>query len=212
MKIAKDLMTPKPITVLSSETIRDIAHTFIEKNISSAPIETPLGEVLGVISELSLSRALLREYLGDEAVKNQIFNHQDLFSLATFVQEDTPIVDVVNSILTSPDHKVFVLNNQERLTGVISPKDILCFLNGEDSKFIDLKSELEEANKKVSELTKKISKLKNVSETYIDLYEDAPSMMHSVDENGVIIMANKKIHNVLGYSNGALIGLSLIHI
>lgn len=209
MLYASDLMTKDPIVVLSSDELKDVAKVFIDNNISSAPVENPFGEVLGVVTELNLGRAFLRHYMSSDVAKDRLAHHQELLIEPVFVNEDASIVDVMNEILKAPINRILVMNKMGRLSGVISPKDILYFLVGEQKKFVDLKKDLEKAQSRLKEMKLKIQNLAAIVETYQDLYEDAPTMMHSVDKNGKIIMANKKIHQVLGYKDGELIGKHL---
>lgn len=211
MKYAKDIMTKDLITVHSGDALRSIAHMFTKKGISSAPVENPLGETIGILTELNLARALLREHVGKEK-KELIYHHKDLLNEPDFVAMDASIIEVVNVLLKADSHRVYVVNNQERLTGVIAPVDILYFLNGEEKKFHDLVHELNEAQEKIQNMSTAIKTLKHATEVYKDLYEDAPIMMHSVDAVGNIIMANHKIHHILGYKEGELIGKTIFEL
>lgn len=209
MKLAKDLMTKNPTIVLSSDDLKQTSKLFVEKNISSAPVENPLGELLGVLTELNLARAFIRNYNVGNPIDNKITNNKDLLVQAISVYDDATIIDVLNEILNAPHHRVLVRNKAEAIVGIISPKDILSVLIGEQNKFNDLKIQLEESHQKLKMLDEKLNDLTEVAKKYHSLYSDAPMMMHSVDSKGNIIMANKMIHETLGYSEGELVGKSL---
>lgn len=211
MKTAEDIMTKEPITVLSGENLRVVSQMFTKNNISSAPVENPLGETVGILTELNLARAILREHVGQEK-KEIVYHHKDLLLQPAVVEYNSSIVEVVNVLLASENHRVYVTNAQGKIIGVISPVDLLYFLNGEEKKFHDLQKELHAAHEKITNLSTAITSLKQITEVYKDLYEDAPTMMHSVDSEGKIIMANKKIHEVLGYEDGELVNKSILEL
>lgn len=209
MKFAKDIMTKNPTVVLSSDDLRQTSKLFVDKNISSAPVENPMGEVLGVLTELNLARAFIRNYNVDNPINNKVTNNKDLLVEAISVYDDATIIDVLNEILNAPHHRVLVRNKSGELVGIIAPKDILSILLGEQNKFHDLKNQLEESHHNLKKLDEKLNDLKEVSKKYHSLYNDAPMMMHSVDSKGTILMANKMIHEILGYNEGELVGKSL---
>lgn len=202
-------MTKNPTVLLSSDELKKTSQLFVEKNISSAPVENPIGEVLGVLTELNLARAFIRNYNISDSTNNKITHNKEFLIEATFVYEDATIINVLNAVLKAPHHRVLVKNKADNLVGIISPKDILAILLGEQKRFHDIKKQLEESNKKLKDLDEKLSDLEQITEKYHSLYDDAPMMMHSLDPNGIIIMANKKIHIELGYDEGELLGKSL---
>ena len=59
MRTALDLMTPNLKTVASGDTLEDIIKLFLEQGITSSPVKNPLGETLGVFTELSLLKAFM---------------------------------------------------------------------------------------------------------------------------------------------------------
>ncbi len=212
MKVAKDMMTRKPISVLSSDSLNSVAKVFMDNQISTAPVENPLGQVMGVLTELSLTRALLRVHTGDSEL-DLVHHHNELLEPPYLIDSDASIIEVVNSMLNAPNHRIYVQNNMGNIIGIISPVDILFLLNGEEKRSQVLKNDLKSAHEKIVKMTSTIKSLTTATETYKELYDDAPVMMHSVNEKAVIIMANKKIHDVLGYDESELINkpMSLIY-
>lgn len=53
---AKDIMTPEPVCVEPSATIRELARIFEENEISGAPVVDAQGKVVGVVSKSDLIR------------------------------------------------------------------------------------------------------------------------------------------------------------
>ena len=53
---ARDVMTPKVVTVTANMKVREIANLMIERRISAVPVIDPSEHVVGVISEGDLIR------------------------------------------------------------------------------------------------------------------------------------------------------------
>lgn len=120
--------------------------------------------------------------------------------------EEEPIQSAFRMIVQSPNHRIFV-NQNGKLVGVLSPKDLLPFLAGgatEHQK--SLKDEFFEAQTKIKALVEELQLAKRNIVPYKKFFEDSPFMMHSSDFDGNILMANKILHFTLGYDYGELIG------
>ena len=59
-------------------------------------------------------------------------------------------------------------------------------------------------------MSAKVTGLNQVLSKYQKLYDDSPYSMHSVDEKGIVVLANKRLHEMLGYKHGELIGESVV--
>jgi PAS domain S-box-containing protein len=207
-KTAKDIMTPGPKYIASGEDLRAATQLFFENNIHYAPVLTPNKEVLGLLSEMGLVKASLKQYL-EPNLHDKVVHHKDVFEPAVFVEESASLDDVVKALFRSPCNRILVQNKQGALVGIIAPKDILSLVSGQQRKSTNLKDELEKTRTEAVQLTTKVTDLEQSLKVYRNIFEDSPYMMHSIDNNGKIIMANKRIHEVLGYSQPDLIGKSL---
>jgi PAS domain S-box-containing protein len=117
---------------------------------------------------------------------------------------------VVNRLLKSKLHRVVVVDNADRVQGIISPKDVLRRLQGEQTQAsLENKAQLDASH---SQILNKVDSGASVSEAlayYKQLYENAPYMIHSVDASVKIMGCNQKMHEILGYAPGQLIGKSI---
>lgn len=50
-------MTPNPKMIGSGSTLKDVLHLFLENGITSSPVINPLGEIMGMLSEITLLKA-----------------------------------------------------------------------------------------------------------------------------------------------------------
>ena len=208
MKTAKDIMTPNPRFIGSGEQLKDTIEMFINYGLHYSPVVTPMGEILGFLSEFGLVKASLRHFL-DTDKQEKVINHQDLLEEAITVYEDDSLDEVIKAMMKSPTRRVLVLNKTPRMIGIISPKDLLKYLSGEKGKAVDFKKELENAREEIRKIMDQLKVAQYNLGKFQALTDDLPVMLFSADVSGKIILANKRIHETLRYNHGELIGKNL---
>lgn len=207
-KTAQAIMTPDPKFIGSGERLIDTIGLFFRNGIHYAPVITPTQEILGLLSEVSLLKASLRHYL--DAEKNEkVYAHKDLLEPAHFVRETEPIEDVVKALIKSPSKRVLVMNDRAQLTGIISPKDVMRFLAGPAHQQLQLNEHVRKYEETTKTLALEVQTLQDMVHVYREAFDNSPLMMHSLDGRGKIVMANKKMHQMLGYDPGELVGKTL---
>jgi CBS domain-containing protein len=138
---AEELMTTNPVSLPQSTTLRDAAAFLAGRGISAAPVIDEAGRPLGVVSRTDLliqdearaelrveeadeSSAVIRTSnlgaLTDEAVVGDVMTPR-VFSVAT----DTVAEAVVARMLGLGVRRVFVVDEDGILVGVISAVDVL---------------------------------------------------------------------------------------
>lgn len=208
MRQAKDLMTANPKFIQSGWEVRDAVQFFLENEIHFAPVITPMNEILGMASELGLIKASLRQYMVPEK-HDKVIHHQEILEEVVFVNEEQTLEDVVKCMIRAPSNRVLVQGKHNKVVGIISPRDILRFMTGEQKKAVSLRQAFEDTKKKAEEMAMELNALKTKLDRFQSLYNETPHMMHSVNAEGKIVLANKRIHQVLGYKDGELIGKSI---
>lgn len=208
MKTAQDLMTKEIYTVASSDELDFVIRDFLQYGIATAPVLDHMGEVMGLLSQMDLVKIFIRQGLKESKVV-RIGNFVEELSEPHFVSQNTPIAGVIKALVHSKTHRVIVQNLGKNIVGVISPMDILRFLLGENDETKNLHRQMDEVNDKLTKVMSELKDAKDVLLKYQDLYEKTPVMMHSVNAEGLIIMANRCIHHRLGYDPGELIGKHL---
>ena len=127
------------------------------------------------------------------------------------VLEDDPIHVIVNKLTKAPTQRVLVVNHQNKLIGVISPKDIIFNIVSSGSPTISrsLQRKVEALEGELATIKKEVSVEKNEAQIlnqFKQLIESSLFLCHSVTENGKIRFANKRLHEILGYQDGELAG------
>lgn len=208
MKVAKDIMTARPRTVGSGENLADTISLFLTHHFHFLPVLTPNGEILGLLSEVALVKASLRNYLASGRT-DTIYSHKDLLEQCLLLPENTPLDEVMKTLLKSPMKRVLVIDLSGQLSGIISPRDILKIIAGQTAELEAVQTEIRIAQKKAVLLEKEVEQAQQLTSLYREIFEASPLIMHSVDATGIITMANRRAHEVLGYDPGELVGRSI---
>jgi CBS domain-containing protein len=151
---AADVMSANPISLRADATVREALGLLTENEYSAAPVIDEAGRPVGVLSrsdllvhdrektdyldtrprfeDLGRVRARTGEKLDSgfhvESVDPALV--RDLMTPAVFsVTPETPIREVVGEMLRLKVHRLFVVDAAGALIGVISPYDILRYLD-----------------------------------------------------------------------------------
>lgn len=134
-------MTPKPTLLHSSDSIELASKTFFKLKITSAPVVSLTGEVIGQLTELGLLRALVMYQLQPEKFSKLEHCH-DFFDVAHFVAPGDPISTVIRTMIKCPSRRILVRNARQDLLGIISPKDLLRLLKSGASGAVEVQKEI----------------------------------------------------------------------
>jgi CBS domain-containing protein len=117
---AAELMSSDPVSLRAEATALEARELFIAKAISAAPVIDEAGCPVGVLSR---SDIMVHDAAGATCATMAV---EDLMTPAVFaVSPETPASEVVESLLKLRVHRLFVVDAQGVLIGVISPMDIL---------------------------------------------------------------------------------------
>lgn len=200
-------MTLNPHCFSLEDSVHEVTEGFVRLNLTSAPVVSQYGKLAGIISEVALIKIFAKDRLlfGNQA---KLSDHQKVLDKPSFVQLSEPVTSVLREMLKSQLHRVVVVDSSDRIQGIISPKDVLRSMHGTQSMAsMNNRDVLNEAQGKVQEHLS-VSGTSELS-FYQQLYEKAPYMIHSVAPSGEIMACNRKMHDVLGYLPGMLVGKSI---
>jgi len=139
--LAKDIMTKKVITISKDATLAELAKLLIKNKISGVPIVDKREELVGIVTEadiivkesnlpfpLSFSFAFLESYESYTKSTKEYLETRVEEVMSTNVKtarEDMPIGKVVNIMVNNNINRLPVLNNDGKLTGIITRADII---------------------------------------------------------------------------------------
>jgi CBS-domain-containing membrane protein len=132
---AADLMSATVVTLRPSATVADALLLFTQKGIHAAPVVDDAGRAAGVVS---VSDLLIHER---EAVANKTQRRNDSASISEVmtpaiitIDHAAPAAKVIEKMLGTKVHQLFVVDSAGKLIGVITPLDILAHLHAEVTK------------------------------------------------------------------------------
>jgi len=139
--LAKDIMTKKVITISKDATLAELAKLLIKNKISGVPVVDEKGELVGIVTEadliikesnlpfpLSFSFAFLESYESYTKSTKEYLETRVKEVMSTNVKtarEDMPISKVVNIMINNNINRLPILNNDGKLTGIITRADII---------------------------------------------------------------------------------------
>ena len=146
---AKEIMTPMPIAVQGDIYLQEAIAIMQENHLSSLPVVDKNQAPIGVLSQTDIVRHLYEnpdyqisdvEYLEESFPEGGLTSFQissdqnsqvlEVMSPMIFsVGPETELKEVVAQILKHKVHRIFVVNSQNHLAGVISSLDILKHLS-----------------------------------------------------------------------------------
>jgi CBS domain-containing protein len=150
-EIAEDLMTANPVSLRDAATIREAIAFLIDKNISGAPVIDEAGRPVGVLSQHDIvvhdretinyatpfhevvepGSALAKHLADDFQIENVDQTEvRDLMTPVVFsVRLDTPAPKVIEEMVALKVHRLFVVDDNGVLVGVITALDVLRHLH-----------------------------------------------------------------------------------
>lgn len=148
--LAKDIMTKKVITISKNATLAELAKLLIKNKISGVPIVDEKEELVGIVTEadliikesnlpfpLSFSFAFLESYESYTKSTKEYLETRVEEVMSTNVKtarEDMPISKVVNIMINNNINRLPILNNDGKLTGIITRADIIKSMIKESKK------------------------------------------------------------------------------
>jgi CBS domain-containing protein len=145
---ASDLMVPNPISIRAEASVAEAMLVFTKKGITAAPVIDDSGRPIGVISRSDLlvhqcehEKQRCGAYFHSSSFESvdatpklsTAMNVAYLMTPAVFaVSEDTPVHRVINDMIGLQVHRLFVVDEDGTLVGIITTMDVLKQLETEE--------------------------------------------------------------------------------
>lgn len=193
---AKNIMHRSTPVLAFSSTIPEAIEFIKAQPKGFAIVQAAADRFHGVLTEAQLMRIFLRYQAHPE--RESLILYRDLFEPAQLIHEDEYFPEIVKKIVSAVGNRVFVIDNRSSVVGYITAKDILPYFSprGAEGQITGGPDEALTSNLYL----------------YESFFTKSPFMMHSVNREGVIQMANEVLHRVLGYEFGALHGRTIFDI
>jgi CBS domain-containing protein len=125
---AADLMTPSPVSIRESATVREAIDLLTRREISGAPVIDEAGRPVGVVSrgDILVHDREAVDFAGPADEEESGTRVRDIMTPVVFcVSTDAPASRVVRELIDLRVHRLFVVDDLGTLVGVISVLDVL---------------------------------------------------------------------------------------
>jgi CBS domain-containing protein len=115
---AKDLMTPNPVSISETASIREAAVALTEREVGAFPVINAAGRPVGVVSRVDLVREQREDMMST-------YVREIMTPTVVSVAPTDPAGEVVTKMTAFKIHRLFVVDGEGVLVGVISAFDIV---------------------------------------------------------------------------------------
>lgn len=141
-QVAANVLNPHVRSLRPEQSVREAAQVMLETGLRALPVVESDGRLLGMLTRADLLQVVVTSPLmssqassptqplrrtGDLpriSVQEQpvaTFMHPDVAT----VEEDTPLAEVIDALISSPYKRVLVVDQQQRVRGILSDVDVL---------------------------------------------------------------------------------------
>ena len=119
-----DMIRNKKVIVLKPEyTLKEAAKVLYSEGIRGAPVVDETGKVIGILTTADIMKALF-----EERIESKVADYMRRSVITISVNDD--IIDAINKMLVYNVGRLIVLDNGERLIGILTRTDILKTIAG----------------------------------------------------------------------------------
>lgn len=128
--LARDVMTKQVICVYPKTSIKELSSTFIENLITGAPVLDSEENVIGFVSQTDIVELDLHseDYLDSRLEETGGYVQDIMAPEVSCVHETDPLAKVIDKMCTERNHRLIVLNEEEKVAGILTTMDVMCYL------------------------------------------------------------------------------------
>ena len=116
----KDIMTKKVYTVEFDASAEEAAWGLTRRRIGSAPVKNRDGELVGILTEGDLVDPAPHQWIKKEATVGDLMDPEVIA-----VYEDDAALMAVHELASRNQHRLVVLNAENKLVGIVSTMDVV---------------------------------------------------------------------------------------
>jgi predicted transcriptional regulator len=112
-----DVMTREVFTLNDDASVEDAAWALMSRHIGGAPVRDREGHVVGVVSQTDL--------VNPDRVADPVTVDDVMTPALLALREDAPAIDAARFMLMEQVHRLVVLGTDGKVTGIVTPMDLL---------------------------------------------------------------------------------------
>ena len=116
----KDIMTSKVYTVEFDASAEEAAWGLTRRQIGAAPVKNRQGELVGMLTKGDLVDPEPHQWIKKEATVGDLMDPEVIA-----VYEDDAALEAVHELASRNQHRVVVLNTDNKLVGIVSTMDVV---------------------------------------------------------------------------------------
>jgi CBS-domain-containing membrane protein len=116
----KDIMTKKVYTVDFDASAEEAAWGLTRRQIGAAPVRNAEGDLVGMLTSADLVDPAPHKWIKNEATVGDLMD-PEVFA----VYEDDPALAAVHELATRNQHRLIVLDEDDKLVGIVSTMDVV---------------------------------------------------------------------------------------
>jgi CBS-domain-containing membrane protein len=116
----KDIMTSKVYTVDFDASAEEAAWGLTRRQIGAAPVKNRQGELVGILTKGDLVDPEPHQWIKKEATVGDLMDPEVIA-----VYEDDAALEAVHELASKNQHRLVVLNTENKLVGIVSTMDVV---------------------------------------------------------------------------------------
>ena len=116
----KDIMTKKVYTVEFDASAEEAAWGLTRRQIGAAPVKNREGELVGILTKGDLVDPEPNQWIKKEATVGDLMDPEVIA-----VYEDDAALVAVHELASKNQHRLVVLNTENKLVGIVSTMDVV---------------------------------------------------------------------------------------
>jgi len=123
-------MTSNPVTISGETTIPEAVKLMIERDVKRLPVIDKDNRLLGIVSRVDILRALSLPAVAEPPRQNpppgyHVRVDEIMMTRVPTVHADASLAEVVELLVTSAQRRVVVVDDEERVAGIITDGDLI---------------------------------------------------------------------------------------
>ena len=145
MKTCESLMTNNPVCCLPGDTVVEVAKLMRRENVGSIPVidSEQTRKLVGIVTDRDLAMKVVAQGYDAKAVQVESVMTRKLITC----QVEDDIQQALDSMSENQLRRIPVVNNENRIMGIISQADVATRVN-EPEKTAEIVKDISQANQK----------------------------------------------------------------
>jgi CBS-domain-containing membrane protein len=131
-KVARDVMTPNPVTIPAKTPLPEVASLMTSRHLKRLPVVDESGALVGMISRLDLLRTVVQGFQTGDASPRRPSGLSGTTPVSAIMRSDVPTVhvdtrlpEVFQAVVATRLHRALVVDSDRHVLGVISDAELL---------------------------------------------------------------------------------------